>query len=83
MKVNNKHKPAELVLWCDTELAIVLDPDAMVADPVETKEAKEFITGAKPWPTSHGAVIQLVSSGEVFCVHNETLESVKHLQGMV
>jgi hypothetical protein len=83
MNLDNEHEPAELVLWCDSEFAIVLDPKARVVDPVEIEEADEYVTGEKPWPTSPGTIIQLVSSGEIFCVHNETLISVKCPSTMV
>mgnify|MGYP004037030447 CR=1 FL=1 len=78
MMKNNVLSPTELVLWCDSELAIVLNPDVDVDDPVEINDAEKYLSGSEPWPQSRGTMIQLVSSGEIFSVHNDTLDVVNH-----
>lgn len=66
----------DVILWCDEEIGYILDGSVDVDDPMEIPDDGTAIDPSSI-KISTGVKIYLVSTGEIFNVHTETVDLLK------
>ena len=63
----------DVILWCDEEIGYILDGSVVVDDPMEYPD-DDTVIEVSEMKTSIGVKIYLVSTGEIFDVHTDTVD---------
>ena len=71
--MKRKFLAGDVILWCDEEIGYILDGSVDVDDPVESPDDNDAIDISEI-KSSVGVKIYLISTGEIFNVHAETVD---------
>ena len=71
--MKRKFLAGDVILWCDEEVGYILDASVDVDDPIELPDDGAEIDVSE-MSTSMGVKIYLISTGEIFDVHADTVD---------